>query len=290
MAKLPERYLKELPPRRLGLFTQAVLLFGDWVSQAGWGLLALGTVFFWTTSVNSEMGNRNRDVIWNKKAGVVLEVDTTGTMEGRKQIWHYRHSFSLDGKRYLGESFSVGKKFDEGQIAFVQFDVADPSHNFLVGLRQKQFGRQANWLLFLPLLGLPLIFWPIRANWKFIRLLKIGDFARGKLMMKEPTGRSRKEGLIDLPVMRFDFAFKHGEAEYLATCRTHLAHLVEDEETEMILFDRYEPTYNLVYDAVPNVPKIDENGRMLPLETWKGWVLFLPAFTIGANLFFFWMW
>lgn len=280
----------ELPPRRLDWFTQAVLLLGDWVSQAGWGLLALGSIFFWTTTMNSEitLGSES-GIVWKKKAGVVLAADTTGTLEGQQPIWHYRHSFSLDGERYLGESFSVGKKFDEGQIAFIQFDAANPKHNFLVGLRQKQFGKKTNWLLFLPLLGLPLVIWPIRENLKFIRLLKIGDFTRGKLMGKEGTGKSRKSGVMVQPIMRYDFAFKHKEAEYLATCKTHQTHLVEDEKTERILFDRFDPTYNLVYDAVPNVPKIGKNGRMTPLEGWRGWVLFLPAFTIFLNLVFYWL-
>lgn len=285
-----EQQPPELPPRHIGLFTQAVLLVGDWVSQTGWALLALGSVFFWTTTVNSDFGEaRKAGTVWKKKAGVILSADTTGTLEGVKQIWHYRHSFALDGQRHTGESFSVGKKFDEGQIAFIQFDPAAPSNNFLVGLRPKQFDKKINWLLLIPLLGIPLLIWPIRANMKFIRLLKIGDFTRGKLMGKEGTGKSRKVGAMVLPIMRYDFAFKYKNAEYLATCKTHSTHLVEDETSERILFDRFEPTFNLVYDAVQSVPEIGKNGRLLPLEGWRGWVLFLPTFTVFFNLVFYWL-
>ena len=44
--QVPSRYLKELPPRRLTLVTQAILFFGDMASQIGWFLVAIGSVFF----------------------------------------------------------------------------------------------------------------------------------------------------------------------------------------------------------------------------------------------------
>lgn len=287
----PGQVVKELPPRHLDLFTQAVLLLGDWVSQAGWGLLLAGSVFFWTTTVNSEIGGFGKpDIVWKKKAGVVLQADSTGTLEGGQMIWRYKHSVNVDGRRYSGESFSDGKKFDAGQIAFVQFDAADPSHNFLVGLRQKQFREAINWFLFVPLLmGLPLALWPLRANLKFIRLLKIGEFSRGAFMDKTATGRSRKLGGSVLTELRYEFRFPHEGKEYLATCRTFNTHLLEDEDSEKVLYDRFEPTFNLVYDAVPNVPKIGADGKMQSLELWRGWVLILPLLTVVGNLLLFWL-
>ena len=62
---------------------------------------------------------------------------------------------------------------------------------------------------------------------------------------------------------------------------------MEDEETEIILFDRYQPTFNLVYDAVPNIPHINEEGHMEPMWGLKTSVLFLPVFTIVLNLVYF---
>ncbi|MEZ4931886.1 MAG: hypothetical protein R2788_07190 [Saprospiraceae bacterium] len=87
-----------------------------------------------------------------------------------------------------------------------------------------------------------------------------------------------------MPEFRYSFEFEYEEIKYLANCRTHETDKVEDEETEIVLFDRYQPTFNLVYDAVQNVPNINEEGNMESLGGVKAWVLFLPVFTVVFNL------
>jgi hypothetical protein len=281
-----ERTLRELPPRHLGWYTRAVLFFGDRVSQMGWLLFTAGSLFFWTTSTHSEarLWFHHQTLDWATKAGDVLSVDSTGKWEDKKQIWHYGHTFALDGVRYPGESYSVGKKFDAGQIAYIQYDPEDPGYNRIIGMRQNLYSVRANWMLLLPLLGLFFIFHPVSQNLRFIRLLKIGDFTRGKLAGKTATNESVKTGGSVRPVVKYLFAFEYEGTVYHANCRTHRTDLVEDEETESILFDRYNPAYNLVYDAVPNVPVTGPGGKMMPAPVGKAWVLFLPAFGVAVNL------
>jgi hypothetical protein len=281
-----ERILRELPPRHLDWYTRAVLFFGDRVSQTGWLLFAAGSLFFWTTSTHSEarLWFHHQTLDWGTKAGVVISADSTGKWEDKKQVWHYGHSFSLDGVRHLGESFSVGKKFDAGQIVYIQYDPGNPGYNFIVGLRQSLYPVRANWMLLLPLLGLFFMLYPVGQNLRFIRLLKIGDFTRGKLAGKTATNETVKTGGGVRPVMKYLFEFEYEGTIYHATCRTHRTDLVEDEETESILFDRYNPSFNLVYDAVPNVPVISTSGKMLPVPATKAWVLFLPAVGVAIKL------
>lgn len=283
-----ERILRELPPRHLDWFSRLVLLCGDAVSQAGWFMLALGSFFFWTTAVNSEVKyffeKHSKD--WQSKAGVILEADSTGIREQGRQVWKYRHSFALEDYRYKGTSYSVGKKFDAGQIAFIRYDPENPTINFIIGLKRSAHRWQVNLLLLIPLLGFVFVVSAIRQNLRFLRLLKIGDFTRGEMTEKLATGRTVKEGAQVLPVFKYLFRFEYGGTIYLASCRTHRTNLVEDEATESILFDRFNPAYNLVYDAVPNVPVINAAGKMEPVPGWKGWVLFLPAFTLAVNLVF----
>ncbi len=284
-----QRVLRELPPRPLDWYTQAVLLCGDFISQTGWALLAVGSIFFWTTAVNSEVTHffEKQTIDWQTKAGVVLEADTTLGVENKKRIWKYRHSFNPgDGYRYLGTSYSVGKKFDSGQIAYIQYDPENPETNYIVGLRRSEYSWRVNLLLLIPAFGLFFILYPVRMNLRDLRLLKIGDFTRGMLESKTATGQSVKKGAQVLPVFKFQFRFEYAGVIYLASCRTHHASLVEDEATESILFDRYNPTYNLVYDAVPNVPPISGDGKMERMPAAKAWVLFLPVFTIVVNLIF----
>ena len=284
-----QRVLRELPPRRLDWYTQTVLLLGDFISQTGWALLAAGSVFFWTTAVNSEVKYffEKHHTDWQQKAGVILEADTTLGVENKKRIWEYRHSFAPgDGYRYLGTSYSVGKKFDAGQIAYIQYDPENPATNYIVGLRRSEYSWRVNLLLLVPLFGLFFIGYPIRLNLKDLRLLKIGDFTRGELESKTATGQSVKKGAQVLPVFKYQFRFEYEGVIYLASCRTHHTNLVEDEATESILFDRYNPAFNLVYDAVPNVPPVSAEGKMERMPAMKVWVLFLPGFSVAVNFIF----
>ncbi len=286
--QIPSRYLKELPPRRLGIITQAIMLFGDMASQVGWLLFAAGSVFFWTVAVNSEARIlfEERNIDWEDKAGVILSADSTNRSENGLRIWKYKHSVAVDGQRYLGESYSVDKKFDAMQIAFIRYDIANPHINYLIGLRRNEFSSKADWFLLVPLFGILLLLLPLKRNLRYIRLLKIGDFTRGKLVNKYLTGESIKKGGTVMPEFRYSFEFEHTGIKYLANCRTHETNKVEDEETEIVLYDRYRPHFNLVYDAVPNVPHINENGQLEPLWGMKAWVLFLPMFTVVVNFVF----
>ena len=286
--QIPPRYLKELPPRRLDVITQAILLIGDMASQTGWFLVALGSVFFWMVAVHSEarlwLEERNAD--WHSKPGFIIAADSTKAYENGKRIWKYRHSFGLDGQRFFGHSYSVGKKFDARQTVYIQYDVANPNKNFITGLRRNEFSSKSDWFLLVPLFGLLLLLLPLRHNLRVIKLLKIGHFTRGRLTNKYATGETVKKGGTVLPEFRYSFEFEHNGTKHLAHCRTYETEKVEDEETEIILFDRFRPHFNLVYDAVPNVPHIDEEGKMLPLRGLKGWVLFLPIFTVVLNLLY----
>ncbi|MEZ4960469.1 MAG: hypothetical protein R2830_11685 [Saprospiraceae bacterium] len=285
MSAATQRTLRELPPRHLDWYTQAVLLFGDYLSQAGWAMLAIGSVFFWITSVNSEakMLLQERTVHWQEKAGVILEADSTMAVQDGKRVWKYKHSFGLDGEKYLGESYSVGKKFDAGQIAYIRYDADNPTTNYLIGLRRSKYSWRVNLFLLVPALGLLLALYPIRQNLRFLRVLKIGDFTRGKLVGKTATKQSRTHGGTVLPVFKYNFEFEHNGTKYIATCRTHRTNLVEDEASEIILYDRYRPTLNIVYDAVADAPDIQASGKMGRAPGWKAWVLFLPAFTVVVN-------
>ena len=278
--------LLELPPRQLNWYTQAVLLCGDRMTQIGWLLFAVGSLFFWVTSTHSEarLWFHHQTLDWATKAGVILSADSTGKWEDKKQIWRYGHSFELEGKRFPGESYSIGKIFDAGQIAYIHYDPADPSYNCIIGMRRNIYSMRVNWMLLLPFFGLFFIFYPIGQNLRFIRLLKIGDITRGKMVGKTATNQTVNTGGSVRPVMKYLFAFEYEDTIYHATCSTHRTDLVEDEETESILFDRYNPAFNLVYDAVPNVPAIGPKGNMVPAPARKAWVLFLPAFGIAVNI------
>lgn len=283
------RVLREMPPRHLNWHTRLVLLFGDPASQAGWLLLAVGSVFFWTTSIRSEaaLWLEQKSTHWQRDVGQVLTADSTSLWEKGNHVWKYEYYFDLAGKQYHGVSYSPGKKFDPKQIVYIHYNPSNPDISYIIGLRRTPYPARLNVLLVIPLLGLALVLLPLRQRLKFLHILKIGDFTRGRLISKTPTGKTVREGIRVLPQFKYLFQFEHEGTLYLSSCVTHLGYLVEDEEAEIILYDRFNPQNNIVYDAVPNVPKIDESGRMCQAPTHKAWVVALPVFTLSFNLLFF---
>lgn len=282
------RRLHELPPRKLTWFSKLILLCNDIASQSGWALIAIGSIVFWTTIIRSEVKYwfEDHSLIWEEKAGVILESDATGSTENKVPIWSYKHSFNLNREIYKGLSYSVGKKFDSGQIAFIRYDSENPLTNYIIGMRRSQFSWRVNLLLLIPLLGVILLVGPIRHNLKVLKLLEIGDFTRGKLVSKEITKHSVKKGGIDRPVFKYHFEFKHNDAIYQSACRTHRIDSVEDEETEIVLFDKYNPSFNLVYDSILHAPEINAEGNMMQVSSNKATFLFLPTFTLAINIVF----
>lgn len=282
------RTIRDIPPRHIDWFTKLILVCSDSASQAGWALLAIGSIIFWNTVVSSEakFWLQDKTINWQEKAGIVLNVDSTRRLENRIPVWRYEHSVSVEGKRFKGESYSVGKKFGGGQIAFIRYSPEDPSINHIIGLRRSPFSWRVNLLLVIPLLGLFLAFASVSYNIKVIRLLQMGEFTRGKLVSKLFTKKSVKKGGLDRPVYLYRFEFTHDGAIFLASCMTHRIDLVEDEESEIILYDKYNPSFNLVYDSVPNVPKIDMDGHLKAASNQESVYLFLPLFTLIVNLLF----
>ena len=278
-----------MPPRHLNWYTRLVLLFGDYTMQAGWLLLAIGSVFFWTTAVRSEaaLWLEQQRTDWQKQVGVVLKADSINVWEKGKHIWKYEYSFALAGKEYRGVSYSPEKKFDPQQIVYIHYDPTNPNLNYIIGLRRSPYPARINLLLIIPVLGLLLVLFPLRERLKFLHILRIGDFTRGRLISKTPTGKTVREGSRIMPRHKYLFQFEHKGTIYTASCTTHRGHLVEDEETEIILYDHFKPQNNIVYDAVPNVPEIDAAGRMKPAPNSKAWTVFLPLFTVAFNLLFF---
>lgn len=277
-----------MPPRHLNWYTRMVVLFGDYVMQAGWLLLAVGSVFFWTTSIRSEasLWLEQQRTDWQRQVGIVLKSDSVDVWEKGHHIWKYEYNFALAGKQYDGVSYSAEKKFDPEQIVYIHYDPTNPYLNYIIGLRRTPYPTQVNFLLIIPLMGLLLVLFPLRERLRFLHILRIGDFTRGRLISKSPTGKSVREGSRVMPQHKYLFQFEHEETIYTASCTTHHGQLVEDEEAEIILYDHFKPQNNLIYDAVPNVPEIDEAGRMCQAPNSKAWVVFLPFFTVIINLLF----
>ena len=88
MDSSPTRYLKELPPREIDLFTQATILFGGVLNQIGWVFVGFGMIFFWVGEAFSGIENIFLNTKhWEKINGIIDEVLLVNSSENGEDIF-----------------------------------------------------------------------------------------------------------------------------------------------------------------------------------------------------------
>ena len=281
------RHLRDLPPRSIGLYTKSIVLFGGFMQQFGWIFFCMGSLFSWIFIPLSdvkywfEFGKE-----WKEVPGKVVSAEATNSAVNEETVYQYLHSFEVGGQRYTGKSYSVGQDFQGGEAVSIRYDAKNPSDSHMAGSRRAVFPAFVLFVLIFPLVGLGFIVHAIRHNLRAIKLLEIGDFTRGKMVTKESTNSVVKINNTSYPVYKYGFEFEAGGKCYTATCKTHQAWLVEDEEREIILYDKFNPDLNVVYDAAGNMPAITEQGMLATPGIGKVVYLILPFIGIGMNSVF----
>ena len=279
------RHLRDLPPRHINLFTKATVLFGGFAQQFGWIFFTMGSFFCWIFIPMSDAKfwfESKKD--WQETSGKIVSVEPTNSYVNDTKVYQYFQSFEVNGERYTGKSYTVGQRFSSEQEVTVHYNANDPEKSYIKGSRRAEFPAFVLFVLLFPLIGLGFIITSFLKNIKAIKLLEIGEFTRGKLASKKATNtRVNKQ-----TVYKYTFEFEVGGRKQEATCKTHLCHLVEDEEKEIILYDRFNPEFNFVFDAMPNVPNITEAGMLASAPIWKVTNLLMPILGIGINVLFTW--
>lgn len=278
-----DRHLRDLPPRHLDLFTKIIILFGGSLQQFGWIFFTIGSLFSWIFIPFSDAmlwfeGKKN----WNETVGQIMSAEPTNSSVNETTVYQYFHSFELEGERFTGKSFTVGPQYKDGEEVMIRYNVDDPSESAISNSNRAIFPAWVLFVLLFPLVGLAFIITSILQNIRVLKLLEIGAFTRGKLISKEATNARINKQMV----FKYMFEFVVGGKKQEAICRTHQGWLVEDEEREIILYDRFNPNFNFVFDAMPNVPKISEEGMLERAPIWKAVNLLLPIVGIGLNVMF----
>ena len=77
----------------------------------------------------------------------------------------------------------------------------------------------------------------------------------------------------------FEFTADDGQ-KYEVVGKTHLYHLLEDEEKERILYSPFDPNYAVVYDTISGAPKFGDDGIMKQQPIYRVINLFVPIGSI----------
>lgn len=257
------------------------------MQQFGWIFFVMGSLFSWLFIPSStvrfwfEFGKK-----WQETPGKIVATEPTNSKVNEVTVYSYLHAFELDGKRFTGKSYTTGQQFQEGQEVTILYDLNNPNDSHVSGSKRAIFPAFVLFVLIFPLVGLAFIIHSMRHNLKAIKLLEIGEFTRGKMIAKEATGGEIKINNRRYPIFRYSFGFDAGGKTHVANCKTHQGWVVEDEELEIILYDRFDPDFNFVFDAAANMPAITEDGMLKAASPGKVLYLLLPLMGIGLNLFF----
>ncbi|MBX7243564.1 MAG: hypothetical protein K1X92_17630 [Bacteroidia bacterium] len=132
------------------------------------------------------------------------------------------------------------------------------------------------------LTGLIFVVIGLNKNMKALQLLQYGILTSGKLNKTEYTNVK----VNNIPEIKFTYEFNVNGKKHLVTGRTHEHHLVEDPKNERIIYNPDNPDFAILYDLIPNAPKLNQDQTLQPVDAFKIYLLIQP---IIAIVLIFWL-
>lgn len=276
------RTLRQPPPRQIDLWTSLVMLTGGFGMSFGLFFIAIGSLFVWIMGSESEaMFWFEGSARWMPLQATVNLVEPTNMSENDVVIFRHQYSYELDWNVYQGEAYDLGSRYQPGDKIPIEFQDHDPAISRAIGMRRAPFG---GWimalLLIFPFIGLAFVVGGVVKNLKLLRMLRNGAFSRAKLVDTQPTNTA----INNQKVYQYTFAFEVGGHSFKASCKTHQGAAVTDEDTEIVLYDPYDPAQNIVYDAYPQAPTIGHQGQLLPPPLKQAWPLLFLMVVVFENI------
>lgn len=236
--------------RNVSIFTKIKVLFGG-------ARVQIGSLFFWMIASvilvyigNYGLGLNTGQGEWVSTQGLYLGIEETNVTVNEEYIYEYYFSYSVDGQSYQDISYDYYKEFKNEAVVDVEYRANQPEIARIKGMDESPTGHGLIWIFGLvALIPLGILLWGLRSNQKYLYLLQKGAIAQGTYLRSTPTNTSINEQVVYC----YEFSFEVNGRTYTATCKTHLYDRVEDEETETILYDPNDPTYNIVSDAVSKI-------------------------------------
>jgi len=273
-------------------FSQLVILLSGLLQQMGWGFLGFGMIFVLVFFPFSEWKSALAIGPWEMVQGEITGSEGTSLSINDQVVWKYGFKYSYDGRDFENVSYDFFRDLPSGQAVSVRVNTRNPGVSNIEGMRTGSRPKFLTFVLIFPLTGLFMVIPGLRRQAKSLDLLRHGEFTRGTIKSKDPTGTTITINNRTYPVYKYTFDFEYFGTTYQAVCKTHVTEPLEDEKLETILFYPNNPGFNAVYDGISNSPRMDEMGNFLPVSWKKIWVFLAPSFSIfitaiGALLLFF---
>lgn len=283
------------PPRSVPILVRLRLLVGGFMNQFGWFFIGFGMIFVWVFALNTDplalFDFRGK---LETAKGKITETVKTSMSEGGSEhtegtpIYLNRYQFEYEGKSFTGQSYSVGNRKKTNAQVTIEFPPGRPERSRIHGMRTAAFPVFALFVVIFPIIGSIFVLIGLITGMRSTKLLRIGEYATGKLVKKEPTGSQ----INNQPVykMTFEFQTETGETRQ-AIAKTHQPEKLEDNDAEPLLYDPFYADRATLLDHLPGGPRIDVHGQITASGVGTTLLcLLIPLATlIGHGLVFFFL-
>lgn len=274
--------LREQPPRHLNKFTKITLINGGIFTQMSWGLVGFGMIFFWTFVLQSEAKYLlSFDGNWEETSGVVEEIKKTGAEENNRRIYQYIFTYNAGGQSLSNSSYSSSNNnIRMHDVVTINYKSGNHQRAKIEGMTSEMFSTWIVLVMIFPILGFLLLIGTLYSGKQMVNLLINGKFIYGTQLSKKDSGSRVNKSIV----WSYEFSFMVNNQSYIAKCKTHKTHLVEDETKELILYMPDNPDNSTVFDAIPGVPNVDSMGKLEASPTSNAKYLILPVLAIVVNV------
>lgn len=184
------RYLRSTAPRTIPGFVKIEMLFGGWLNQLAWYLIAFGAIFFWLFAINSDVSPL---IFWIGKcsvSGQVIKNNATGIGKDdipKTPVTSYVYTYKdHTGKKHRGVSY--GSLSNSQRIVTVEYLNIKPDISRIQGLRMGSCSLDGLLSSFPVILGLLAIIACLPKQIRRLQLLQKSEMIDAKLKCKSPTG------------------------------------------------------------------------------------------------------
>ncbi len=268
------------PPRPLSTTTYISVLLG--------GLpIHIISIVFWISTLLLVQITLNSELIhsltaWEQTEGVLIDIIELDTDEDEDRLFEYTASYIVKGESYHTTSLGGVQPYLVNGVSLVaiEYKADNPSIARLKNTHLEYHSTAAGIIVLIIFLidFILLSFFLIKRN-KLIYLLEKGNATRGVLTKSMATNTSINEETV----YAYEFTFHHNGKKFKAKGNTHHYNRVENEDSELILYQEENPKNAIIYDIYSFFPSINNHGEIIPASFSD----ILPAVFINGLGFFF---
>ena len=270
------------PPRRVPLSLRITHTFAGSSQRVGWILFGLGTMFFCVFASETDYSGPVFAVSHETTNGVITDVTQTNKATRRSPIYAFDFTYTVDGTRYTGTSYSTRFDGPDNRDVTVEYLASAPSLSRIEGLRRAPFGLSAALLTAVfPVVGLFVVIPGVRAGVRRARLLRRGLPVAAKLVHSSVTDAAVNSRRIF--ELEFAYVGRDGLRRTVVT-KTSRPGAFHDDVHKPVLYDPGKPARAFLLDEVSPRIDVDIGGRLVPAPRAALMALLAPgaAFTLLA--------